>query len=260
VLTAEASLDEGVRAIADGDWQTLSSLLSDSFFAYSPSDDEPTAGQRIVEIVAHLKAAMPDLAVSISNLASDGDLVTAKLSLTGTHLNPLWGSPGTGNVVEWVNPVTVKLIDDRLAVRFDDVTFPGSVAVLRQLGLVNPPDEMDKPLPHPVSVPEFLLKVVMTGQAGDKECAHFDQIRVTEPTTRVCADCFSQGVDWPALRMCLTCGFVGCCDTSKNKHMMKHHEDTGHPLMRSMRMNEGWVWCYVDNAFFEKDLLDRYSV
>ena len=46
----------------------------------------------------------------------------------------------------------------------------------------------------------------------------------------------------------------------KNKHMMKHHEETGHPLMRSMRMNEGWMWCYVDNAFFEKDVLGRYSV
>jgi uncharacterized UBP type Zn finger protein len=57
--------------------------------------------------------------------------------------------------------------------------------------------------------------------------------------------------------MCLICGHVGCCDTSKNKHAFQHFEKTGHPLMRSIRMDEGWVWCYEDNAFFEKSILAR---
>lgn len=72
------------------------------------------------------------------------------------------------------------------------------------------------------------------------------------------AACFDQGDNWPALRLCLICGFVGCCDTSKNKHMLNHYEETGHPIMRSIRMDEGWVWCYEDNAFFETAVLDRY--
>jgi hypothetical protein len=38
---------------------------------------------------------------------------------------------------------------------------------------------------------------------------------------------------------------------------MAHFEETGHPLMRSVRMDEGWGWCYVDNAFFEKETIDR---
>jgi predicted ester cyclase len=259
-VTFEARLREVSDAIARGDWEALPGMLSDRFFEYSPHDDEPTASARIVEALSNLKRALPDLVVAFSNPLPDGDLLRATLSMTGTHSNPLWGSPGSGNPITWANPVTIKLIDDRIAIRFDDVAFPDLVQVLRQLELVNPADQMDKPPVHPIAIPEFALKVLMTGQAGDVECTHLDQIRVTEPATRMCAGCFSEGTSWPALRMCLTCGFVGCCDMSKNKHMKQHHEETGHPLMRSVNMDEGWVWCYVDSAFFEKGLLARYPV
>ena len=50
------------------------------------------------------------------------------------------------------------------------------------------------------------------------------------------------------LRLCLTCGNVGCCDSSKNRHAGKHFEDTGHPVMRSFQPGESWRWCYVDEA------------
>jgi uncharacterized UBP type Zn finger protein len=56
------------------------------------------------------------------------------------------------------------------------------------------------------------------------------------------------GDDWIHLRMCLVCGYVGCCDMAKNRHMMKHIEETGHPLIRSIETGEGWIWCYEDNA------------
>jgi uncharacterized UBP type Zn finger protein len=46
--------------------------------------------------------------------------------------------------------------------------------------------------------------------------------------------------------MCLECGKVGCCDSSKNKHATKHFHETKHPLMRSIERGESWVWCYVD--------------
>jgi uncharacterized UBP type Zn finger protein len=56
------------------------------------------------------------------------------------------------------------------------------------------------------------------------------------------------GSRWVHLRMCLTCGQVGCCDSSPNKHATKHFKHSGHPLMRSAQPGEGWVWCYVDEA------------
>ncbi len=58
--------------------------------------------------------------------------------------------------------------------------------------------------------------------------------------------------------MCLICGFVGCCDTAKNKHMKQHYETSGHPIFRSIRLAEGWIWCYADNAFFEARTLEHY--
>lgn len=258
-MSVEAALADFSEAVAKEDWQTVGGLLADDFFEYQPGNAEPNAGERIVPLLSDLRSAVPDLQIGVDDLAAEGSLFGGTFSMRGTHRDPLWGAPGSGELVAWTNPVTLKLIDGKLAFRFDDVALPDLVALLRQFGLVNPPDRMDEPPPYPVSPPEFLLKVIMTGQAGDKECSHLGQIRVAEPETRMCAQCYAAGVNWPALRMCLTCGAVGCCDTSKNKHAMKHHEDSGHPMIRSIRMDESWVWCYEDNAFFEGDILDRYS-
>ncbi len=78
------------------------------------------------------------------------------------------------------------------------------------------------------------------------ECNHLDEIKVTESTTHVCPDCEKVGDDWIHLRMCLTCGYVGCCDSSKNRHATKHFHAKHHPLIRSIEPGERWVWCYVD--------------
>jgi uncharacterized UBP type Zn finger protein len=78
------------------------------------------------------------------------------------------------------------------------------------------------------------------------ECTHLDQIRVSTTDTRVCEDCIKTGDSWVHLRLCLGCGHVGCCDSSKNKHATKHFQQTQHPLIRSIERGESWVWCYVD--------------
>jgi uncharacterized UBP type Zn finger protein len=49
--------------------------------------------------------------------------------------------------------------------------------------------------------------------------------------------------------MCLICGFVGCCDTSKNKHMLAHVRESGHPIIRSIQHGEAWIWCYRGRGF-----------
>ena len=257
-MSVDVRLKDLNRRLAEGDWDALPSYLAAEFFSYTPGPDEPSAAERFASIVSDLHAAMPDLTATLSDVTPNGDIYTATLTVDGTHENALWGAPGLGAHITWVNPVSIKPIGDRFAVSFDDIAFPELIAVLRRFGLVNPPDEMDRPPPYWVSLPEFLMKVVFTGRADDKPCAHLNEIRVVEPDTRVCAVCFSQGDTWPALRLCLICGFVGCCDTSKNKHMLRHFEETGHPIMRSIRMDEGWVWCYEDNAFFETAVLERY--
>jgi uncharacterized UBP type Zn finger protein len=77
-------------------------------------------------------------------------------------------------------------------------------------------------------------------------CAHLDQIKVTTTGKRYCEDCVRIGGRWLHLRMCLSCGHVGCCDSSPNKHASAHFRRTRHPLMRSIEPGEGWMWCFVD--------------
>jgi uncharacterized UBP type Zn finger protein len=54
-----------------------------------------------------------------------------------------------------------------------------------------------------------------------------------------------------SLRLCLECGHVGCCDSSKNKHATRHFGATGHPVMRSLQPGERWKWCYIDRVMLE---------
>jgi uncharacterized UBP type Zn finger protein len=83
------------------------------------------------------------------------------------------------------------------------------------------------------------------------KCEHLDQIQDVTPGAEGCEDCLRSGGRWLHLRLCLTCGHVGCCDSSPNKHATKHYHETKHPLIRSFEPGEEWVWCYADELFFE---------
>jgi uncharacterized UBP type Zn finger protein len=78
------------------------------------------------------------------------------------------------------------------------------------------------------------------------QCQHLDQIKIRNTSTHVCEECVKMGDSWVHLRLCLSCGHVGCCDSSKNKHATKHFHSAKHPLIRSIEPGESWVWCYVD--------------
>ena len=78
-------------------------------------------------------------------------------------------------------------------------------------------------------------------------CSHLDQIQVSTTDRRGCEECLKTGDSWVHLRLCLTCGHVGCCDSSKNKHATKHFHATQHAIIRSIEPGEDWMWCYVDN-------------
>lgn len=84
-----------------------------------------------------------------------------------------------------------------------------------------------------------------------KNCVHVTQARNLEAKRRVCEDCEKTGDSWVHLRLCLTCGHVGCCDSSKNKHATKHYHATSHPVIRSIEPGEEWGWCYVDEVMYD---------
>ena len=82
-------------------------------------------------------------------------------------------------------------------------------------------------------------------------CDHLDQIQPVTPSSTVgCSQCLAMGSRWMHLRLCMTCGEVGCCDNSPNKHATAHFRATGHPVIRSLEPGERWSWCYVDELAF----------
>jgi uncharacterized UBP type Zn finger protein len=86
-------------------------------------------------------------------------------------------------------------------------------------------------------------------EMNDPECTHLDQIHEVMPSAPGCEECLKMGDGWVHLRICLTCGHVGCCDSSKNKHATKHFHATQHPIVQSFERGEDWAWCYIDHTF-----------
>jgi len=93
--------------------------------------------------------------------------------------------------------------------------------------------------------------------AGDEQgrptmasCAHLDQIRDVIPSTLAgCEDCLREGTRWVHLRECLSCGHVGCCDSSPRRHARAHWHAADHPVARSLEPGEDWAWCFADELF-----------
>ncbi|MFE5796711.1 UBP-type zinc finger domain-containing protein [Streptomyces sp. NPDC056503] len=69
------------------------------------------------------------------------------------------------------------------------------------------------------------------------------------PPTAGCADCLPRGWRWVRLRLCVTCGNVGCCDSSRGTHAHDHYVRSGHPVVLSLASDEGWAWCFADQVF-----------
>jgi Zn-finger in ubiquitin-hydrolases and other protein len=88
-----------------------------------------------------------------------------------------------------------------------------------------------------------------------KTCAHLNTIRDVTPSALGCEECLKTGDVWVHLRICRTCGHVGCCDESPNRHATKHFHAAGHPIIEGYDPPEGWGWCYVDKVMF--DLSDQ---
>ena len=78
---------------------------------------------------------------------------------------------------------------------------------------------------------------------------HVAAIRQVRPRTNGCEECLRLGTPWVHLRLCLTCGHVGCCDSSPMRHARAHAHMVGHPIVQSMEPGENWRWCYVHENY-----------
>ncbi|TNY35068.1 ubiquitin carboxyl-terminal hydrolase 14 [Thermomonospora catenispora] len=80
-------------------------------------------------------------------------------------------------------------------------------------------------------------------------CEHVGELPRPEPepmTPQGCQECLAEGTRWVHLRLCLSCGHVGCCDSSPRRHASRHFASSGHPVIRSFEPGETWRWCFVD--------------
>jgi uncharacterized UBP type Zn finger protein len=84
-------------------------------------------------------------------------------------------------------------------------------------------------------------------------CTHLGEVQITALPSEIegCEECLKTGGRWVHLRMCESCGHIGCCDNSPGKHATAHFHETSHPIMRSTEPGEEWSWCYVDEIAFE---------
>jgi uncharacterized UBP type Zn finger protein len=85
------------------------------------------------------------------------------------------------------------------------------------------------------------------------ECKHTDQIKDVTPSGDECSECKTEGTKAVALRLCLTCGHVGCCDSSVGQHARKHYTETKHPIIESYRSTSSggkeWRYCYIESVY-----------
>ena len=83
-------------------------------------------------------------------------------------------------------------------------------------------------------------------------CKHLAEIRDVSPSATGCEDCLKIGGTWVHLRLCMSCGHVGCCDNSPNRHATKHYNSIRHPIIRSFEPGELWGYCYPDDMYYEQ--------
>ena len=89
---------------------------------------------------------------------------------------------------------------------------------------------------------------------SSKTCTHRELIQVVVPSADGCEDCLRIGAWWVHLRECMTCGHIGCCDSSPNRHAAAHARGSDHPIVRSFEPGEDWMWCFVDQLVLDPTL------
>ncbi|RKH18904.1 hypothetical protein D7Y13_12380 [Corallococcus praedator] len=90
-----------------------------------------------------------------------------------------------------------------------------------------------------------------------KACSHLEatahhRTAPSHPSGHGCVECLKDGGEWVHLRLCLTCGHVGCCDDSPSRHATRHFHASAHPVIKSFEPGEDWAWCFVDEQLLER--------
>ena len=197
-------------------------------------------------------AALPDARCLI--IADDEPDVVARTAATARVVAP--GVPIIARVWGEADPDTLGV--DELVTAEEASALAVAVHVLRRFGLANTAiaAEVDRIKRGGWTGGVISAKLSSIDRertiefrpVDAKGCEHVDGLEPVVPSAAGCEDCLGIGAGWNHLRVCLSCGHVGCCDSSPNRHATAHHHQTRHPLVASGEDDEDWAWCYVDRV------------
>jgi alkanesulfonate monooxygenase SsuD/methylene tetrahydromethanopterin reductase-like flavin-dependent oxidoreductase (luciferase family) len=96
---------------------------------------------------------------------------------------------------------------------------------------------------------EFIqaLKKIWTDDVVEFKGEYYN-IPASKIDTHVCEECVKDNIQWISLRLCVTCGHVGCDDSSAGMHATKHFVNTGHPVIVALP-DKPWKWCYIHKIY-----------
>jgi CPA2 family monovalent cation:H+ antiporter-2 len=107
--------------------------------------------------------------------------------------------------------------------------------------------------------PIDLTRIVDYHPPPDSGCPHISEIRPILSSAPGCEDCLRIESTWVHLRVCLSCGHVGCCDSSPNRHARAHYSAADHPLAASAEPGETWAYCFHDDTTIAAPVPTRFG-
>ena len=208
-------IDDHVATVRAGGYAALRGGIADALLVVCDDLDEACFDTRTFTV----RRGTAEQQVTIGQLASHAGVRVVSVERDGKRVDP---------VIEDF----VLAPGDRLTARASAQAFAAAARLLRTPS----GDEEASP-----------VRTVHLTPAQQNACAHAAAVPADVTTTATgCSDCLATGDRWVHLRICMKCGRVGCCDSSKNKHATKHWHASGHPIIRSYEPREEWAWCFPD--------------
>ncbi|WP_327583539.1 cation:proton antiporter [Nonomuraea sp. NBC_00507] len=174
-------------------------------------------------------------------IPDDEHEMTAQVATLARQLNP--------KAVIVSRPIGLSSVEHLSNAGIDHIVDPDLTSSVALTSRVH--TELGLPTAHPHNQSLDTSRVFRLTVAKGDGCEHTRLIHPVLPLTAGCAECLRMGTTWVHLRICLTCGHVGCCDSSTGRHAHAHFTGTGHGVVQSAEPGESWGWCFADERLFE---------
>jgi monovalent cation:H+ antiporter-2, CPA2 family len=212
-------IDDHVATVRAGGYATLRSGISDVPIVICDDLDESCFDTRTFTV----RRGTAGAPVTLGELTKAADIRVVSIERNGEKIS----EPPEDLVLQ---------AGDRLTARASAQAFAAAARLLRS----EPGEEETSP-----------VRTIHLTDEQRGACEHAASVRPDVTTAaNGCEECLKLGDTWVHLRICMKCGNVGCCDSSKNRHATKHYRSTDHPVIRSYQRGEEWAWCYPDELAF----------